>query len=363
VLEVTFTTKWCDAEDPTLNKITSYIATFCPILRSFRGDRSHRHEALADIAGGCPLLEELLLPGGFTDETIDAFARTCRLLKRVKIESDDAFAQAPLLRLLRNGRCLESITINGDETELTDMFFVTLAQCCPLLAKVDIFRADISEVSMEALAAGCPKLQSLSLSCGSIELSRLRGAAVLPALTHLCLWEEEIDDESFDVMLRYCPKLQTLALVQLMDLTEDGLESVSVYCPLLHTLSLTCCLGAATDAALRSLAGQCTQLRSFSAPGCEELTDDGIGALITAHPLLEELDVSDCWEMTDAVLYALVENCPQLRRVCVNRCKEITSAGVLALLQGCLHLTGVQVADCPLVKEDAKRLLEERFPR
>jgi F-box/leucine-rich repeat protein 2/20 len=148
-----------------------------------------------------------------------------------------------------------------------------------------------------------------------------------------------------------------------MDLTEDGLESVPDRCPLLHTLSLTCCLAAATDAALRSLAGQCTQLRSFSAPACDELTDEGVSALIMAHPLLEELDVSDCWEMTDAVLYALVENCPQVRRVCVNRCKEITSTGIMALLQGCVHLTGVQVADCPLVKEDAKQLLEERFPR
>jgi hypothetical protein len=172
-----------DAQESAVNEVTRLLATFCPNLRSFRGALCHGHEALAAIANGCPLLEEIRLPGGFTDETIDVFARTCPRLKEVRFESDDAFTEAALLRLLRNCRLLEGVSINGDETELTDRFFVTLAQCCPLLTKLVIYRTEVTEASFEALAVGCPNLQSLTLFCGRIEVSRLRGDVFFPALT------------------------------------------------------------------------------------------------------------------------------------------------------------------------------------
>jgi hypothetical protein len=143
-------------------------------------------------------------------------------------------------------------------------------------------------------------------------------------------------------MLRYCPALQSLLLTQVFDLTASGLESVAVRCPHLHTLSLIWCLSVEMDGFLHSLAGQCTQLRSFTVKGYESLTDPGMCALIATNPLLEALDVSDCSRLSDTTMYALAKHCPQLCRVCINGCWKITSSGLTALRQDCLHLICVE---------------------
>jgi hypothetical protein len=362
VREVSFTNKW-GTEDPAVNTITSYVAAFCPNLRSFQGERCQSHEALAAIAVGCPLLDKIRFRGGFMDATFDAFAGNCRLLRELIIESDCEFSEPPLVFLLEKCRLLENVTISCKETELTDAFFVALALSCPLLAEVGVGCARINQVSVELLARRCTKLKVLNLEYGSISMTGPLSDAAFPALIDLCFCEVEIGDASLDFFLRCCPKLQTLLLVQLYGLTESGLQGISVHCPMLHTLSLDCSTPAVTDDLLRDLAGHYKQLRSFAAARCELLTDDSVCALIGNSPLLEELDLSECSWLSDTVVYAIAANCPLLRIVFLNGCGGVTAAGVAALLQGCLHLTCLQVVECPQVDEATKQLLEERFFR
>jgi hypothetical protein len=349
------------SNDTAVNKITSYIGMFCPNLREFDGYGGHDDEALTAVARGCPLLEDIRLRGHYSDETLEAFAENCHRLRHVSIQVyDDALSEESLVELVQRCRLLETMSIHHEEPILTDTFFSQLAVCCPLLKELDVAHAHVSHVGLDALAAHCGNLHTLSFDSGVIDTDARSSTTVFPALLTLVIYDVEIDDASLDALLQRCPAVTELILTNLQDVTEAGLVAAAARCPLVRSLVFSTETSSVTDAVLRSVADNFSHLRSFAAGGCNDATEAGLCAVIKSHPQLEKLDVSFNFNVSDVLLGDLVDHCHNLRTVDLSGC-GITDAGVIALLQGCPHLTRVNISDCYQLKEETRRLLKERF--
>lgn len=126
---------------------------------------------------------------------------------------------------------------------------------------------------------------------------------------------------------KYCPKLESACLRMMPKLDDDAVIAVVKQCKSLQTLSLAWTQLTATG--LSALAEYGKELRHLDVSGSrEDLTDEGVEQLTLLCTKLLTLDLSDCYALTDASINHIVLNSPCISHVSLSRCHNITVAGM-----------------------------------
>ena len=231
------TLKWKD--DVHLIGQLQWVARSCPHLNKLRLPFGYTSifadvtDAIQDVAGGCPRLMELSIPGyTLSDVTIEAVARTCHELKRL---------------------CIAEVT-------LTDAGLCAVAKGCPNLTELDVSHNPISNSSMQKVAQGCRLLAKLYV-------------------TH-CNF---VNDKGVVPIALACPPLIRLRIDKLFDLTDAAIHAVAENCTGLEYLNASRCYRL-TDDAIRSLAKSCSQLKWLETIGCDLVTWAACNALREGCP-------------------------------------------------------------------------------
>ena len=160
---------------------------------------------------------------------------------------------------------------------------IPLIRTCPLLNSIDIDCASqLTERLLIELGSNCPNLTSVKLG------SRLEDAA-----------HTLVTDEGVAALAAGCPKLATLSIGICTELTDEGILAVAQHCKDLACIVLSD-NDKITDVGLRALFESCTELTTFEATKLSNLTDEGMLALaLHCHELsvlrLHTMGVTDAF--------------------------------------------------------------------
>ncbi|KAI3428195.1 hypothetical protein D9Q98_006575 [Chlorella vulgaris] len=174
---------------------------------------------LAEVASGCPLLQQLDISHTAADD--DCFT---------------AIAALPALRLLAASGCAR---VGGGGVHA-----LAAGRTAGTLRKLDLCLTGTNDEAADALAAGCQQLRGLQLTgCGKLSP---RGAEVLGQLERLeslslgrC--PHAVTDASLLLLASKLPLLTRLCLSEAQQLTAGGLAAALPLLPCLAHLDLTCC--------------------------------------------------------------------------------------------------------------------------
>uniref|UniRef100_A0AAY4ASI3 F-box domain-containing protein n=1 Tax=Denticeps clupeoides TaxID=299321 RepID=A0AAY4ASI3_9TELE len=127
-----------------------------------------------------------------------------------------------------------------------------------------------------------------------------------------------------------CPQLEQLNISWCDQVTKDGIQALVRCCPGLKGLFLKGCTQL-EDEALKHIGAHCPELITLNLQTCSQITDEGLITICRGCHRLQSLCVSGCANITDAILNALGQNCPRLRILEVARCSQLTDVGFTTL--------------------------------
>jgi hypothetical protein len=190
---------------------------------------------------------------------------------------------------------------------------------------------------MEALARGCPLLQSVSISgCVGITSAGIKVLAEnCRHLKALDISNTSVGDEGLICLSECSPGLISLRAVGCDTISDMGLIAVATM-SLLQRFDMPFQSTFSTNALLQFSNG-CPNLKVLGARGVRPLDIDFMAAFARAHPDLRDLDVGYS-NIVDEALIEVSKLCPKLRKLCVGGCEYITDASIIAVTENCRHV-------------------------
>lgn len=177
----------------------------------------------------------------------------------------------------------------------------------------------------------CFNLTSLNLSTCRVTDQVLEAVCLhLPSLRSLGLMgNSRISDRGIYEVAKKCTDLKSLNLSYCSRVTSVGLLHVFSLLPGLLSLQLACCkIG---DASLRAMADFCPALKRLDVDFCEDITAEGIYAIL-GRLKLESIDLPT--EHTEWMLeqfYTLLHDCPSLKRLGVREYLDLSDNDITVL--------------------------------
>lgn len=98
-----------------------------------------------------------------------------------------------------------------------------------------------------------------------------------------------------------------------------------------------------TDDAFKDIGAKFPALTTFSAKGCQKVSNVGWVCVVVPCPALTSFDVAGCSHMSHVVLGVLGLKCPALRCLNICRCHQISSDGIADMARGCPNLVELNV--------------------
>ena len=270
----------------------------------------------------------------------------CDNLRDLKIEVEASARSAPvpssstptsflptdddLVPLIRNCPLLESFNIECS-SKLTERIFTDLGLYCPKLTSIELsghrsstVPALITDEGIAVLAAGCPKLENLSIgSCPELtDQGLISVARHCKGLSRLCMERNDnITDDGMRVLFESCTALLFFAANKLGKVTDEGMLTLPVNCHRLATVYLVDM--AVTDVFLRAVAQHCPKLARLNLHGYT-FTDNAYDTLKT-----------------------LLDHCSSLTEFILNTCRGITNHTVINLVANhSKQIKNIQLIDC-----------------
>jgi hypothetical protein len=254
------------------------IATRFAQLRVFRASpRRMGDTALITLAAGCPKLTEVTIGKQVTDVGITAVARN-GALTTLCIEScheitDDGvktFADCcPLVQRINVGGC----------RHLTDATLITIGQHCHNLRELRIGATNMTAPGLQAIAAGCPLLETLKAEeCYSVGYGIAAIARGCPRLRCLIVEQHELTMCTVWTLVECCPLLEELSMRGDGKVGDNDIAAIASGCRQLRRLDITGTT--VTERGLASLKRYCKQLRHVKGKevaGQEEMYADAKG--------------------------------------------------------------------------------------
>jgi F-box and leucine-rich repeat protein 2/20 len=307
------------------------------------------------------LLHTLDLSGSdITDAGLLMIAQGCPQLKDITLSYCKKISDKGLLALTVNLPGMTSIDLSH-ASKMTHVGIFTIAERCPALVKISIFdyRSTSSSIelndSIQAIARGCPKLQTISISycdwlsnesvvflaerCKELRSVRLVGC-------------DRVTNEAIRAIANSCPDLEKLDLggrprtdpSLSSRITDESFIIVGQNCSKLMDISIA--YNNVTDIGIAALARGCLQLRSFSAHGCPLISGAGMMALSHGCKELRTINLLKCQHIFDDSLCTIAEGCPELTSLNLSSSEAVSNFGISCIAGGCKKLTSITIFSC-----------------
>ncbi|XP_077997065.1 uncharacterized protein LOC144450342 [Glandiceps talaboti] len=217
----------------------------------------------------------------------------------------------------------------------------------------------------------CRKLEQLDLK----GVSFISDAGLTPllansdsALTKLCLAEANITDVSMHRIGKYFgPKIKDLDISWCEEVTDNGISAVVESCTSLESLSLRQC--PATDDTLMTMADKCVHLSNLNLCGVEELSDTAVTVMVSRFHYLQKIDLSWNANLSNTSITMLLSACTLLETAILCGLKSITSKPFFPIIadlhkwRRCQALLKVKLRERKVLKEsgDPQLSSDEEF--
>jgi coronatine-insensitive protein 1 len=204
-----------------------------------------------ELLSHCFALEELEARNVLGDEGLQVLGRTCKELRRLRVEDDE-------------------------EGYISQRGVVAVAQGCAQLRYLVLYLCDITNAALAMLGQGCVHLTDCRIVLGA----RFKGVADLPL------------DDGVKLLLKGCVNLTRFALyLRHKGLTDQGLAHIGLYGHKLKWLLIGCT--GESDVGLVHLAIGCQQLKRLEVRDCP-FGELGFANAVVAMKSLKYLWVQGC---------------------------------------------------------------------
>jgi len=133
----------------------------------------------------------------------------------------------------------------------------------------------------------------------------------------------QITDHTLQSIAAHCTGLQSLSLSYCSSITDTGLITISESCSYLQSLTITYNV-LFTDASIISISTHCTGLQSLNLGGCDQITDACIISISIHCTGLQSLCLAICRQITDASIISISTHCTGLQYLCCLYCDGIS---------------------------------------
>jgi len=220
---------------------------------------------------------------------------------------------------------------------LTDSGLVLLVEGSSSLLAVDISKdVNITEKSINAMAANCKRLQGLNISgC------------------------ENISNESLINLAQNCRYIKRIKLNECVQIRDEAVKAFAQYCPNILEIDLQQCNQIGNASVIDLLVkGNC--LRELRLPNCELIDNDAFLSIPSDKTFehLRILDLTSCTRLTDAAVQKIIDVAPRLRNLVLSKCRNITDISINAISRLGKNLHYVHLGHCgQITDEGVKRLV------
>lgn len=241
--------------------------------------------SIVDFAS-CAALESISIGGhGISEHVVDLLCMHCPRLHSLSIECFIVAVNfdplmAVLVRYRKNMKVLNLPQDFQNCMNITDATMVQLAALSANLECISVSSSLITDRTINALAAHCPRLTQITLfSC------------------------PQVTAEAMANLVGHCSNLETLNLSNSTCANDDVIYRAIQSCPFLSELVIL--RAGVTDASVIALASKFPRLRRLNISRCFRLTDDSVVAVCFHCRHLQELFLDDL-NITDASIEAMV---------------------------------------------------------
>ena len=317
-----------------------------------------------------------LFDSDITDEGLLMIAQGCPQLKDITLRDCKKISCKGLLWLAEKlpgmtsiDVCLSSnMTSDSATANMTCVGVYAIAVRCPALVKISLLEGCRSRYaavaindSIQAIARGCPKLQTISIYDG-YELSNESVTYLAESCKELrsillrrC---DLVADGAIRAIANSCPDLEKLDLGGLLSgrgyisrITDESFIIVGQKCSKLVDISIA--YNSVTDIGIAALSRGCPKLQSFSVDNCPSISDAGITALSYRCKELRTINLTNCRRISDDCLFRIAELCPELTSFNLSGSAAVTNAGVSCIARGCEKLTSITIENCSQIDDNA----------
>jgi F-box/leucine-rich repeat protein 2/20 len=282
-----------------------------------------------------------------SDLTLIAISDNCRNLKIFDPDSRN-ITDIGLISIAKNCLHLENIEIYNNKN-ITDLSLIAISNNCFNLQILNLDSCDqITDEGIIAISNNCINLKILILNyCDQITDNGIVSISnKCVNLEELSLnWCDQITDEVLIAISNNCIKLKILILNYCDQITDNGLISIAKRCLKIENISIFFKVNI-TDLSLIEISNNCKNLTVLNIGNCVAVTDNGVIAVTKKCLNLENLDISNNENVTDLSLIEISKNCTKhLKTLNVRHCDQITVDGVIAILKRCLNLEAIYISN------------------
>ncbi|XVE78238.1 hypothetical protein DITRI_Ditri13aG0128500 [Diplodiscus trichospermus] len=240
---------------------------------------------------------------------------------------------------------------------ITDHGLSLVGNGCPSLTVISLYRCNITDTGLEALASSCLALRHVNLAyCPLISDSGLS------ALSQGCCQLGAIKISNCrgvsGVGLRGCSSYLVFVDAESCNLEPEGIMAIVSGGGLkfLNIAGLSWLKFRDGLAALGN--GFAARLKILSLRMCRTVSDASIVAIAKGCPQLQEWNLALCHEVRFSGWASIGLNCHNLEKLHVNRCRNLCDQGLQALRDGCTRLSVLYMNQNRRVSDTAVELFK-----
>lgn len=241
--------------------------------------------------------------------------------------------------------------------KITDIGISSVANGCPSLSFISLYRCSISDNGLQLLAKSCLSLKDLNLEWCSL-ITDLGIYAVTKNCREILAIKISHCDQITGVGFKGCS--QTLAYLEadsckirpegfLGILSGGGLEYLNVSCLSWYVWG---------DGLIAIGGGLGRNLKILNFRLCRTVGDETIMAISKGCPLLKEWNLSLCTQIGLSGWESIGMYCDNVEKLHVNGCRGLCDRGFLALGNGCKRLSVMYFSRCSQVSDVAVTLFK-----
>ncbi|XP_069776840.1 F-box/LRR-repeat protein 2 isoform X2 [Narcine bancroftii] len=287
-------------------------------------------------------------------------------LRQLSLRGCLSIGDASLKTFAQNCKNIEDLNLNGC-TKINDSTCVSLSKFCVKLRNLDLTSCvSITNNSLKALRT------ELTSQVGEKKFTRheIRTMIVLVSARPSCTTSHTENSQQNSILYDDSPQsksegnrnLEHLNISWCDQVTKDGIEALVGGCSGLKAMFLRGCTQLDDDS-LKHIQIHCPELVTLNLQACSQITDEGLVSVCRGCHKLQFLCVSGCGNITDASITALGLNCPKLKILEVARCSHLTDAGFTVLARNCHELEKMDLEECILITDNTLIQLSIHCPR